>query len=53
MEGPPGLLNCGEKGHKIRLCYTVEPSNKGHFRANSFVPCRDVVPIYLGGTIIH
>ena len=24
---------------------TVEPQNKGHFAANSFVPCREVVPI--------
>ena len=24
---------------------TVEPPNKGHFGANSFVPCREVVPI--------
>ena len=23
----------------------VEPLNKGHFGANSFVPCREVVPI--------
>ena len=26
-------------------CFTVEPLNKGHFGANSFVPCREVVPI--------
>ena len=25
--------------------YTVEPLKKGHFGANSFVPCREVVPI--------
>ena len=25
--------------------YTVEPPNKRHFGANSFVPCREVVPI--------
>ena len=25
--------------------YAVEPPNKGHFGANSFVPCREVVPI--------
>ena len=25
--------------------YTEEPSNKEHFEANSFVPCREVVPI--------
>ena len=24
---------------------TVEPQNKGHFGANSFVSCREVVPI--------
>ena len=24
---------------------TVKPLNKGHFGANSFVPCREVVPI--------
>ena len=24
---------------------TVEPSNKGHYEANSFFPCREVVPI--------
>ena len=24
---------------------TVEPPNKGHFEANSFIPCREVVPI--------
>ena len=24
---------------------TVETPNKGHFGANSFVPCREVVPI--------
>ena len=24
-------------------CVTVEPLNKGHFGANSFVPCREVV----------
>ena len=28
-----------------RHVYTVEPPNKGHFGANSFVPCREVVPI--------
>ena len=27
---------------------TVEPLNKGHFGANSFVPCREVVPISEG-----
>ena len=34
----------------IQVCgktyiYTVEPLNKGHFGANSFVPYREVVPI--------
>ena len=24
---------------------TVEPPNKGHFEANRFIPCREVVPI--------
>ena len=32
-----------------KSCYvctsTVEPPNKGHFGANRFVPCREVVPI--------
>ena len=27
---------------------TVEPPSKGHFGANSFVPCREVVPISEG-----
>ena len=30
---------------QVFLLYTVEPPNKGHFGANSFVPCREVVPI--------
>ena len=29
----------------IIALYTVEPPNKGHFGANSFVPCREVFPI--------
>ena len=29
----------------IYLQYTAEPPNKGNFGANSFVPCREVVPI--------
>ena len=33
--------------------YTVEPLNKGHFGANSFVPCREVVPISEVYKIIH
>ena len=24
---------------------TVEPPNKGHYGANGFVPCREIVPI--------
>ena len=28
--------------------YTVEPPNKGHYGANDFVPCREVVPISEG-----
>ena len=31
--------------HQVRTPYTVEPLNKGHFGANSVVPCREVVPI--------
>ena len=32
--------------HRSAPIYTVEPpNNKGHFGANSFVPCREVVPI--------
>ena len=35
-----------------RLLYTVEPPNKGHYGANVFVPCREVVPMYnLRGSI--
>ena len=30
---------------KYRMQHTVEPLSKGHFRANSFFPCREVVPI--------
>ena len=32
----------------IMLPITVESPNKGHFGANSFVPCREVVPISEG-----
>ena len=32
-------------GDEKKLGSTVEPLNKGHFGANSFVPCREVVPI--------
>ena len=28
-----------------KLPYTVEPPNKGHYGANDFVPCREVVPM--------
>ena len=37
----------GEEGRwgEERRVSTVEPLNKGHFGANSFVPCREVVPI--------
>ena len=56
---PPGLKEGGGGGGVLStfkllmawahtlLAYTtaVEPSNKGHFGANSFVPCREVVPI--------
>ena len=31
--------------HTPPCVVTVEPLNKGHFGANSFVPCREVVPI--------
>ena len=31
--------------HNIHWENTVEPPNKGHFGANSFVSCREVVPI--------
>ena len=29
----------------VMVLTTVEPPKKGHFEANSFVPCREVVPI--------
>ena len=28
-----------------KLPYTVEPQNKGHYGANDFVPCREVIPM--------
>ena len=31
--------------HDLHTIYTVEPPNRGHFGANSFVPCREVVLI--------
>ena len=31
---------------------TVEPLNKGHFGANNFVPCREVVPISEVATVL-
>ena len=33
------------RGHSMSIATTGEPLKKGHFRANSFVPCREVVPI--------
>ena len=38
-------LLLGEDCLVDRYSSTVEPPNKGHFGANSFVPCREVVPI--------
>ena len=35
----------GKTTQVYTVLYTVEPLNKGHFGANSFVPCREVVPI--------
>ena len=40
MFGSPVDLPC-----VYLVTITVEPPNKGHFEANSFVPCREVVPI--------
>ena len=45
-----GLSLLYKKAFSFVLCTrmnvaTVEPPNKGHFGANSFVPCREVVPI--------
>ena len=34
-----------EKLQQQKVSCTVEPPNKGHFGANSFVPCREAVPI--------
>ena len=28
-----------------KLPYTVQPPNKGHYGANDFVPCREVIPM--------
>ena len=41
------LLEVKKAKDKVRHrnMLTVEPPNKGHFGANSFVPCREVVPI--------
>ena len=36
---------CSQLHLTVILRYTVEPPNKGHFGANSFVPCREVVSI--------
>ena len=35
----------GRKRKRWERLYTVEPPNKGHLGANSFVPCREVLPI--------
>ena len=43
---PAPEIICSRKG--VRQHYdgiTVKPPNKGHFDANCFVPCREVVPI--------
>ena len=37
------LVNCSLV--LSHVLHTVEPLNKGHFGANTFVPCREVVPI--------
>ena len=37
--------NANDNFFKILLMYTVEPLNKEHFGANSFVPHIEVVPI--------
>ena len=34
------LLELLDRLKRVREMYTVEPPNKGHFGANSFVPCR-------------
>ena len=39
---PEVILRSGRLSFSI---HTVEPLNKGHFGANSFIPCREVVPI--------
>ena len=48
-EGERGRGGEGERGRgeerDDRVRGTVEPPNKGHFGANSFVPCREVVCI--------
>ena len=38
------LFHSTPSGH-LGCAYTVEPPNKGHFWANSFVPCREVDPV--------
>ena len=39
------LLGNSRNGNTFALISsTVEPPNKGHFGANGFVPCREVVP---------
>ena len=34
-----------EREMNFQKMSTLEPLKKGHFGANSFVPCREVVPI--------
>ena len=46
LSAPPEWRLAGSlEGEKERKLCTVEPLNKGHFGANNFVPCREVVPI--------
>ena len=39
------LHHCFSCSIGLNYVYTVGPPNKGHFGANRFVPCREVVPI--------
>ena len=48
---PPNKGHVGDTVEPLNKGYfgdTVEPPSKGHFGANSFVPCREVVPISEG-----
>ena len=40
-----GLITPNYTRVQVYTVYTVEPPNKGHFGVNSFVPCREGVPI--------